>query len=266
MRPAPSQPDVQVVGTNQFTPRQVLEAGRRAEADGKLDYAIQFFQHVMTHHGGSPEAAVAHEALWRLDGNYRDSGTSNGAASGGYAAPRHQPLVHVAAATNGSHSSHLVDPSTGQRSAQRSGKPGTLKQRLPSVPESALERRPTADAASSRGRGRVKTTESSSLARMSPRPVGKRYRFGRVLARLLFTVGSIGAIGGSISLAASIAIWAAKPAVFPFAWLAISPILAGSLVAVALFLLLTSQMAGAIFDAAQTAGQTQTTNEEDWAD
>jgi hypothetical protein len=54
----------------QFSPGQILEAGRRAETDGRAGYAIQFYRHLTDHHGWSPEAAIAKEALVRL-ANFR---------------------------------------------------------------------------------------------------------------------------------------------------------------------------------------------------
>jgi hypothetical protein len=54
----------------QFSPGQILEAGRRAENDGRVGYAIQFYRHLTDHHGWSPEAAIAKEALARL-ANFR---------------------------------------------------------------------------------------------------------------------------------------------------------------------------------------------------
>jgi hypothetical protein len=50
----------------QFNPAQVLDAGRRAENDGRVGYAIQFYRHLTDQHAGSPEAAIAKEALTRL--------------------------------------------------------------------------------------------------------------------------------------------------------------------------------------------------------
>jgi hypothetical protein len=50
----------------QFTPEQILEAGRRAEEQGQNDYALQFYRHVVEHHAASPQAAAAREALQRL--------------------------------------------------------------------------------------------------------------------------------------------------------------------------------------------------------
>lgn len=50
----------------QFTPGQVLQAARRAEAEGKMDYALQFYRHLVEQHGGAPEAQEAREGLFRI--------------------------------------------------------------------------------------------------------------------------------------------------------------------------------------------------------
>jgi hypothetical protein len=50
----------------QFTPVQVLQAARRAEAEGKMDYALQFYRHLVEQHGGAPEAQEAREGLFRI--------------------------------------------------------------------------------------------------------------------------------------------------------------------------------------------------------
>jgi hypothetical protein len=51
----------------QFTPAQVLNAARRAEAEGKLDYAAQFYRHIVDYFGASPEAQDAREGLGRIE-------------------------------------------------------------------------------------------------------------------------------------------------------------------------------------------------------
>ena len=51
----------------QFTPVQILEAGQRAIADGRQEYATQFFQHLVDHYSQTPEAARAREVLARLN-------------------------------------------------------------------------------------------------------------------------------------------------------------------------------------------------------
>jgi hypothetical protein len=57
--------------TPQFTPRQMLEAGRQAETEGKLDFAVQFYLHLVEYYGQTPEAAEARTALTRLAGANR---------------------------------------------------------------------------------------------------------------------------------------------------------------------------------------------------
>ncbi len=53
----------------QFTPSQVLEAGRRAEKEGRVEYAVQFYRHLVENYPGSGESAAAMSALSRLGTN-----------------------------------------------------------------------------------------------------------------------------------------------------------------------------------------------------
>jgi hypothetical protein len=50
----------------QYTPVQVLQAARRAEAEGKMDYALQFYRHLVEHHAMTAEAQEAREGLFRI--------------------------------------------------------------------------------------------------------------------------------------------------------------------------------------------------------
>lgn len=52
--------------TGHFTAAQVLQAARRAEAEGKLDYALQFYRHLVDHYADVPEAYEARDALQRV--------------------------------------------------------------------------------------------------------------------------------------------------------------------------------------------------------
>jgi hypothetical protein len=53
-------------GSPQFTPRQLLDAGLRAEAEGKLDHANQLYRHLADHYAYTTEAAEARNGLGRL--------------------------------------------------------------------------------------------------------------------------------------------------------------------------------------------------------
>lgn len=51
----------------QFSPFQLLDAARRAEAEGHLDAAYQYYRHTVDQFAYSPEAAQAREGLARLN-------------------------------------------------------------------------------------------------------------------------------------------------------------------------------------------------------
>jgi len=53
-------------GSQQFTPRQLLDAGRHAEAEGRLDLAHQFYRHLADQYGYTSEAAEGRSHLARI--------------------------------------------------------------------------------------------------------------------------------------------------------------------------------------------------------
>src|SRR5262245_55822893 len=55
----------------QFTPLQLLDAGRRAEADGHLEAAYQFYRQTADRYAYSAEGAAAREALARLSASWQ---------------------------------------------------------------------------------------------------------------------------------------------------------------------------------------------------
>ena len=73
----------------QYTPAQVLQAARRAEAEGKMDYALQFYRHLVEQHGATPEAQEAREGLFRIAewrwGEARIARRQEGAPAGQFA-------------------------------------------------------------------------------------------------------------------------------------------------------------------------------------
>lgn len=75
-------------GSPQFTPRQLLDAGRRAEAEGKLDHAIQLYRHLTDHYAYTAEAGEARDGLGRIGaGAGQQLWAANGAASPHAATP-----------------------------------------------------------------------------------------------------------------------------------------------------------------------------------
>ena len=71
-------------GSQNFTPAQILEAGRRAEAEGRVEYAIQFYRHLTDHLARTAEATTAREALHRLGAVAGSSQAPNGGAVNGH--------------------------------------------------------------------------------------------------------------------------------------------------------------------------------------
>jgi hypothetical protein len=91
-----------VHGSPQFTPKQLLDAGRRAEAEGRLDLAHQFYGHLSDHYGHTPEAAEGRDLLarmgashypqvWQMNGAIPAAPAANGrlAATGGTRRAKH---------------------------------------------------------------------------------------------------------------------------------------------------------------------------------
>lgn len=81
--------------SQQFTPPQLLEAGHRAESEGRLDLASQFYRHLTEHYAFTGEAAEARNGLGRVGAAQSQVWHSNGAAqaNGAVRAPRRRPVA-----------------------------------------------------------------------------------------------------------------------------------------------------------------------------
>jgi hypothetical protein len=75
----------------QLTPPQLLEAGHRAETQGRHDLAAQFYRHLTEHFAFTPEAAEARNGLGRLGAAHRLWPAANGAHANGAARPQRRP-------------------------------------------------------------------------------------------------------------------------------------------------------------------------------
>ena len=58
----------------QLTPAQLIDAGRRAEAEGRPDLAARFYGHLTRHFAETAEAAEAHGALGRIEARQAGAG------------------------------------------------------------------------------------------------------------------------------------------------------------------------------------------------
>ncbi len=91
--------------SQQFTPPQLLDAGHRAEGEGKLDLAMQFYRHLTEHYAYTAEAAearngigrigAAQSQIWHMNGqaHAHDGGRSGEIKPFPTRAPRRRPVA-----------------------------------------------------------------------------------------------------------------------------------------------------------------------------
>lgn len=243
----------------QFTPVQILEAGQRALADGRHDYAAQFFQHLIDHYGDAPEAASAREAMARIGGQAPVQ--VNGYSGGDHA--RAAGAIKPAPPPGGRFAS---GPSVAQGQPHNVGQPRPVQHapapRQPEPPHLRHEpsfgaQEPATDlprhltrhsappepVADPRGSG-----YAAPQRNLVPAPE-KHYIIGRVIAGLLLLIGILGVFGGIGLLFAAIS----DPKIFTVVG-AIGPstaiMFSVSVFVISLVLLILAQVASAIFNGA----------------
>jgi hypothetical protein len=178
----------------QFSPGQILEAGRRAENDGRVGYAIQFYRHLTDHHGWSPEAAIAKEALTRLS-NFRPTGeATSGGPANGQPMPQHAPPPQTWAQPpqGGPLAQVPVAPGYGSQ-VPGQGQVNSARPHAPMV-------QPARGAFAIGQAAAAPSTSDAPLPLRLPEPE-RRYRIGTVVAWLLFGIGLILMIAGLAFLA-----------------------------------------------------------------
>ncbi len=227
----------------QFTPAQILEAGQRAEADGQLEYAVQFFRHLTDHLPRTPEAAVARDSVARITGRF--PAEKNGFPSGGSPSPLANGAGHSApkASANGFPNAHGQPagwagpgtPSAGPAPIATGG--GTM-----STPASA---RPMS--------GRQGGITVAPVGDPQPRPAytpnrtRRRYRTGRLAAAVINVLGFV-QIGAGFALMAAAIPGLAPTAIAPFVALGLPA--GGGLLLAGIFQVFLAQLARALFDSA----------------
>jgi hypothetical protein len=156
----------------QFSPGQILEAGRRAENDGRIGYALQFYRHLTDHHARTPEAAIAKEALSRL-AHFRPEATT------GQPAPAPAPVMDrdtTQPYQNGGWQPQQSGTTAGAQAASIAARPvawaAPLQTQLPqAVP------------------GLARVSSASAAAPLRLPPAEQRYRVGQAVAWLLILAG-----------------------------------------------------------------------------
>lgn len=222
-----------MAGPNQFTPRQVLDAGRRAEVDGKRNYAIQFYQHVLAHHPETSEASEADQALRRLAGEGQDPRTQS-------------PQQPYASQMNGVQ--HRPTPASQPSSERVATHPRSTARQTDAV---RREER-TAGVGAERSK-----SNSQAVAAASPAVRGKvtRYRLGRFLAGFMSLVGGVTLTFAVGSLAANAFAYLVGPLPPFVSLIVVNPAFSATAAALAAILLLVAQMAKALFALAASIHQ-----------
>ena len=215
--------------SQQFTSAQILEAGQRAEVEGRLEYAIQFYRHLTDHLPRSAEAMIAREALSKLGALARGAETSSQPANGPAAA---------------SYYSNGTAPSSANPASplpQQYGRPaGTA----------IAMRRPQPIPAAT-------NTAAPKPAFTMPKSK-RRYRTGRFFARLFSVLGFVQiALGVVTVILGMVSHFGGGSASMPAIIASQSPVIAGTAGAALLFLgavqVLAGQLARAMFDQASAS-------------
>jgi hypothetical protein len=171
---------------NQFTPDQLIVAGRRAEAQGQPAYALQFYRYVADHFPTSTEAYEARDALFRLLPPTEQA--AQRAPATGYA---QQPPTQ---APQQAYGVQQTQPITQQASF------GDVRPHAEQAGDAIG--RPRADRGADRGTVRDARAKSKSRqldddgyeAPVALRPA-RGYRIGRIVAAMLNTIGWLSLIG-----------------------------------------------------------------------
>jgi hypothetical protein len=231
----------------QFTPVQIFEAGQRAMADGRREYAAQFFQHLIDHYADTPEAAGARDAIARMKGGdgsapYQEDRSGNlqrqDAPNPNTQPPSYQPASHqnTAPNLNGAASASTAAQLAANRLAARprneqptdvhpaaggaQGQQAAAPVHYPMPPQQRHAPTP-GQPQSSVDLPRHLARHSPAPAHEAPQPIPqseyvpapeKHYIIGRVVAGLLLLIGILGIFAGVALIYGAVS----DPAVFGF--------------------------------------------------
>jgi hypothetical protein len=250
--------DQVVVAAANFSAQQILEAGRRAEADGNRDHAVRFYKHLTIHFAGTFEAADAVAALHRLE----DAGPRYAFAPPAPAAgsERTSPHLSVSGVLPGAGRPAFATPLLGPPvSPGPLTLDGDMRLRVPASapraaqppergPERGPERAADRPAGETTARPRKRKQKAQELQENElAAPALPRYRVGRFLAGFLTIAGGLGAVFALGALIAGSLLPAARTANTLASAVLASPAMAGGLTLAALVVLLVGQMARAVF-------------------
>jgi hypothetical protein len=235
----------------QYTPVQVLQAARRAEAEGKMDYALQFYRHIVEHHGTSVEAQEAREGLFRIAewrwgearvARRQEAGIGNSAGSPAPNSPVGSGAVSSSPVNAGGNSGG-GNGYSGQRPAVAAVNPQpayTPESPDQAVPMTGATRMPQI----------IAREVAKAEARDEPIALKARYRTGKICASLVTGCGWVGLAAGiaifMAALSGALPQFAAPTLIgLPLGFLLAAPAVVGGLV-----LVVAGYLAIAVFESA----------------
>jgi hypothetical protein len=200
----------------QFTPVQVLQAARRAEAEGKMDYALQFYRHLVEQHGTTAEAQEAREGLFRIaEWRWGEARVARTRESGGQAAqPAAQPPSQ---------------PSGGQRVYNVGNQSAASGYADPQQAHVAMPR--------------VARAQESDVPPFQP-----RFRLSRVVAHALSAVGWAMLLGGLFAAVAGAGGFVGELSAISFFGLPLGVLVGAPALVFGLGFIVAGQIAAAVFE------------------
>jgi hypothetical protein len=200
----------------QFTPVQVLQAARRAEAEGKMDYALQFYRHLVEQHGTTVEAQEARKGLFRIaEWRWGEARVARTRESGGQAA---QPSPQAPSQPSGGQRVYNVgNQSAASGYADPQQAPVTMP-RVARAPESDLP------------------------------PFQPRFRLSKVVAHALSAVGWVMLLGGVFAAAAGGGGFVGELSAIAFFGLPLGVLVGAPALVFGLGFIVAGQIAAAVFE------------------
>ena len=255
----------------QYSPRQLLESARRAEADGNVDLAVHVSRYVLEHFPGSPESTEAYNSLVRLGHAGQEHPSAYGSMQsalvngygGGQAPPASQARFNapVAAPPPAWPAAQAIQPAPyapmGQANGHVNGAAPYASPRAPvSTPANGaypaqMQTPVQAIAATFAPAAPYRGAEAQAPTMIHHAPeVTPQYRGGRIAARFTFVAGGLMMFAGVMSpVPALLGLLGTTPSIMGMA------LVAGALIATGLLALLGAQTALAVFDQADNMRQ-----------
>jgi len=212
----------------QFTPVQVLQAARRAEAEGKMDYALQFYRHLVEQHGGSPEAQEAREGLFRI-AEWRWGEARVARTGGAPAAPQPQPQAPPG------------PPAASQRVYNVANNPSPAGY--------PADQHPQAAAAGPGAMPQIIARQQAAASEEAPLFL-ERFRMARYLAHALSGFGWLTLLGGLFSAGAGFAGFIGELSAIALLGAPFGVLLGVPAIVLGLVLVVAGQLAAALFESA----------------